>query len=183
MYGSLAIKRITLKSSAMAAPPPPAPEPATATKPGAKSTRQSSAAKDAKATKEPQIAAVPELQFIQDSRENLNVRVDLGGVVPAGKPVTLVFEYEGALESAQGGPLQNSRLAFVGEQGSYLFYAARWFPFHDYAVDRATYQINVTVPKGVTAVGYSDQSVIPVSTTDAKTKTEFSDGVSSTRPR
>jgi tetratricopeptide (TPR) repeat protein len=170
--GSLAIKRITLKSSAMSAPPAPAPEPATSSKSSSKSSKSTSA-KEAKSSKEPSVQQVPELQFIQDSRESFNVRVDLGGVVPGGKPVTLVFEYEGALESAQGGPLQNARLAFVGEQGSYLFYASRWFPFHDYAVDRATYLINVTVPKGVTAVGYSEQSVIPVSTIDPKTKTEF----------
>lgn len=171
--GSLAIKRIVLKSSSMAAPPPPAPEPATTQKPGQRGAKVSQPGKDSKQTKDAQVAGMPELQFIQDNRENLNVRVDLGGVVPGGKPVTLVFEYEGALESPQGGPLQNARLAFVGEQGSYLFYAARWFPFHDYAADRATYHINVTVPKGVTVVGYSEEAVIPVSTIDAKSKTEF----------
>src|SRR5215475_1116544 len=79
------------------------------------------------------------LQFIQDNRENMNVRIDLGNVVPAKQPITLAFEYEGALESPQGGPISNARLAYVGDQGSYLFYAARWFPFHEYVADRATY--------------------------------------------
>jgi hypothetical protein len=41
----------------------------------------------------------------------------------------------------------------VGDQGSYLFYAARWFPFHEYAADRSTYAINLTVPKGITVAG------------------------------
>jgi tetratricopeptide (TPR) repeat protein len=99
------------------------------------------------------------LQFIQDNRENMNVRIDLGSVVPAGREVTLIFEYEGALESAQGGPLSNARLALVSEQGSYLFYAARWFPFHDYAADRATFQIRVQVPKGDVVAGYSESPV------------------------
>jgi aminopeptidase N len=86
----------------------------------------------------------------------MNVRVDLGSVVPAGQEVTLIFEYGGALESPQGGPLPNARLAAVTPQGSYLFYAARWFPFHDYAADRATYEIRLRVPKGETVACFSD---------------------------
>ncbi|MCI0664674.1 MAG: tetratricopeptide repeat protein [Acidobacteria bacterium] len=113
------------------------------------------------------------LQYIQDNRENMIVRVDLGDVVPANQPVTLLFEYEGALESAQGGPISNARLAYVGDEGSYLFYAARWFPFHEYAADRATYQINLKVPKGNLVAGYSELPVTPTSTVDPKTKEEF----------
>jgi tetratricopeptide (TPR) repeat protein len=113
------------------------------------------------------------LQFIQDNRENMNVRIDLGDVVPAKQPLTLAFEYEGALESPQGGPTSVARVAYVGDQGSYLFYSARWFPFHDYVADRATYAINVKVPKGVLVAGYSDQPVTPVPLTDPKTKEEF----------
>src|SRR5262249_1732285 len=128
-------------------------------------------------------AATQDLQFIQDNRENMNVRVDLGNVVPAGQPVTLSFEYEGALESAQGGPIQNARLAFVGEPGSYLFYAARWYPFHDYAADRATYVIGIKVAKGNLVAGYSDFPITVSPSTDPKTKEEFSTyNFSSTRP-
>jgi aminopeptidase N len=103
----------------------------------------------------------------------MNVRVDLGAVVPANQPVTLAFEYEGALESPQGGPISNARLAYVGEEGSYLFYAARWFPFHEYAADRATYAINLKVPKDVLVAGYSEQPVASVPSVDQKTKEEF----------
>ncbi len=110
------------------------------------------------------------LQFIQDNRENMNVRVDLGDVVPAKQPVTLAFEYEGALESPQGGPISNARLAYVGDQGSYLFYAARWFPFHEYAADRATYAINIKVPKDTLVAGYSEQPVTPVPVVEQKAK-------------
>src|SRR5262249_43395481 len=129
--------------------------------------------KDAASTAQPAQPGSDGLQFIQDNRENMNVRVDLGSVVPAGRPVTLLFEYEGALESSQGGPISNARLANVGEQGSYLFYAARWFPFHEYAADRATYAVNIKVPKGVLVAGYSEQSIAPVPITDQKTKEEF----------
>ena len=113
------------------------------------------------------------LQFIQDRQENFNVRIDLGAVVPANQPVTLVFEYEGALESPQGGPLANVRFAYIGEEGSYLMYAARWFPFHEYIADRATYQINLKVPKGNLVAGYSDSPVVPTFSVDPKTKGEY----------
>src|SRR5882672_592274 len=129
-------------------------------------------AKETKGTGAPQ-PATDGLQFIQDNRENMNVRIDLGEVVPAKQPLTLVFEYEGALESPQGGPISTARLAYVGDQGSYLFYASRWFPFHEYVADRATYAINVKVPKGVLVAGYSDQPIVPVPMTDPKTKEEF----------
>ena len=104
----------------------------------------------------------------------MNVRIDLGNVMPARQPIPLVFEYEGALESPQGGPITNARLAFVGDAGSYLFYAARWFPFHEYAADRASYDINVKVPKGVLVAGYSEKPVTLTPAADPKTKEEFS---------
>jgi tetratricopeptide (TPR) repeat protein len=185
MNGSLTISQVTLKPNLMTptTPSTPAatvPQPATtntatpptltrqakttspAKKPATTTTAPKTTTPLSKSTT-PAIAAAPQptvLQFVQDNRENMNVRVDLGSVVPAKQPLTIIFEYEGALESPQGGPLQTARLAYVGNQGSYLFYAARWFPFHEYAADRATYQITLTVPKEITAVGYSEQPVV-----------------------
>ncbi|MBK8315983.1 MAG: tetratricopeptide repeat protein [Acidobacteria bacterium] len=128
-------------------------------------------AKDGAAPAQPQSG---DLQFIQDNRENMNVRIDLGSVTAAGHQVILQFEYEGALESPQGGPISNARLAYVGEQGSYLFYASRWFPFHEYAADRAAYDVNIKVPRSVLVAGYSEQPVTITPSTDPKTKEEFS---------
>ena len=95
-----------------------------------------------------------------------NVRVDLGQVMPANQPITLRFRWNGALMSPEGGPLATRRLAYVGNEGSYLMYAARWFPFHDYAVDRATSDITLVVPTGTQVAGVSDDPVVP--TTSAK---------------
>lgn len=89
-----------------------------------------------------------------------SVRIDLGEFVPANTPVTLRFTYSGALVTAEGGPLLNKRLAGVASDHGYLFYAARWFPFHDYASDRATSDITLTVPAGWAAAGYSDTPVV-----------------------
>src|SRR6201991_2636328 len=89
-----------------------------------------------------------------------SVRVDLGQVVPANQPVTLRIRWEGALVSPEGGPLATKRLAYVGTEGSYLMYASRWFPFHDYAADRATSDITFVVPSGLQVAGTSDDPVV-----------------------
>lgn len=195
MNGSLTISKVTLKAGGAATPTPtPTPTKPTATTPPtltrqgtkpapkpappapARATTAATTPRAGTATNAPAATPTPApnvLQFVQDNRENMNVRVDLGSVVPAKQPVTIEFEYEGALESPQGGPMQNARLAYVGNQGSYLFYAARWFPFHEYAADRATYQVTLTVPKDITAVGYSEQPVIGTPAPNNKTTYSF----------
>jgi aminopeptidase N len=103
--------------------------------------------------------------FVQDSvgagALGPNVRIDLGQVVPVNQPVTIRIRWSGALTSPEGGPLANKRLAYVGPEGSYLMYASRWFPFHDYAADRATADITVIVPTGMQVGGISDEPVTP----------------------
>jgi len=89
-----------------------------------------------------------------------SVRIDLGQVVPANQPVTLRIRWKGALISPEGGPLATKRLAYVGTEGSYLMYASRWFPFHDYAADRATSDISFIVPSGLQVAGTSDDPVV-----------------------
>ena len=89
-----------------------------------------------------------------------NVRIDLGQVLPANQPITLRIRWSGALVSPEGGPLATRRLAYVGNEGSYLMYASRWFPFHDYAADRATSDITLIVPAGLQVAGTSDDAVV-----------------------
>ena len=60
--------------------------------------------------------------------------------------MTLRFKYSGVLATPEGGPLLTKRLAYVGDKNGYLMYAARWFPFHDYAADRATSDISISLP-------------------------------------
>ncbi|MBC7911947.1 MAG: tetratricopeptide repeat protein [Pyrinomonadaceae bacterium] len=103
----------------------------------------------------------PVTNFVQDAvgadALGPNVRIDLGEVVPANTPITLRFRWSGALITPEGGPLLTKRLAYIGTEGSYLMYAARWFPFHDYAADRATSDITILVPPGVQVAGSSDE--------------------------
>ncbi|HEU4594998.1 MAG TPA: M1 family aminopeptidase [Pyrinomonadaceae bacterium] len=105
----------------------------------------------------------PLTNFVQDQAglDNIgpHVRVDLGEVVAAGQPQTLLFRWSGALVTPEGGPLATKRLAYVGSDVSYLMYAARWFPFHEYAADRATAEFTVVVPTGYEVAGASDEPV------------------------
>jgi aminopeptidase N len=102
-----------------------------------------------------------------------NVRIDLGAVMPASQPVTIRIRWSGALTSPEGGPLANKRLAYVGPEGSYLMYASRWFPFHDYAADRATSDITVIVPTGMQVGGISDEPVNAVVDKTGTTRFRF----------
>lgn len=120
----------------------------------------------------------PLTSFVQDAvgvgSLGPSVRVDLGQVVPANQPLTLRFRWSGALLSPEGGPLATRRLAYVGPEGSYLMYASRWFPFHDYAADRATSDITLIVPTGLQVAGTSDDTVTPqASPKDGTTRFHF----------
>src|SRR5688572_11390731 len=102
-----------------------------------------------------------------------NVRVDLGAVMPANQPVTIRIRWNGALVSPEGGPLATKRLAYIGTEGSYLMYAARWFPFHDYAADRATADITIIVPTGLQVGGTSDEAIAPQVDKNGTTRFRF----------
>src|SRR4029453_7741291 len=87
-------------------------------------------------------AKTSDVTFVQDqvgvSDLGPSVRIDLGDNVVKGTPVTLRFKYSGVLNTPSGGPLLNKRLAYIGPDQGYLMYAARWFPFHNYAADLST---------------------------------------------
>ena len=113
------------------------------------------------------------LQFIQDKVNDTNVKVNLGKLYEAGAEITLTFDYAGQLATPEGGPLPDTRLAYIGTEGCYLFYASRWFPFHGYAADRATSDITFTVPKGWTVAGHSANPVTPVTAKDGRSTFTF----------
>jgi tetratricopeptide (TPR) repeat protein len=107
-----------------------------------------------------------QVTFIQDqvgvSDLGPSVKVDLGETVAKGTTVTLRFKYSGVLVTPQGGPLLTKRLAYIGVNDGYLMYAARWFPFHNYAADLATSDINISLPASYQIIGFSDSPVSAV---------------------
>jgi aminopeptidase N len=48
--------------------------------------------------------------------------------------------------------VENLKLAYVGEDGSYLLYAGRWFPVSAYSVNRFAAMMRITVPSDETVI-------------------------------
>src|SRR5437762_4638873 len=86
------------------------------------------------------------------SQENA-VRVSLPDTLSKDSSSTLTFTYEGNLASADDSPVEGLKLAYIGEDISYLLYAGRWFPVSGYGINRFTARINVAVPAGYTVIG------------------------------
>ena len=84
------------------------------------------------------------LNFRQDTGIQLNV--DFVNPQPEGKLTFLTVHYGGALASAEGSPVENLQLAYIGPEGTYLFYPARWFPVSGYSIDRFSAVMRITVP-------------------------------------
>ncbi|MFZ1700115.1 MAG: M1 family aminopeptidase [Pyrinomonadaceae bacterium] len=154
LNGSLKIDSITrLEKQLILTPTAPTASPKTAAKPSGLT------------------AVANPITFVQDQTNSSDigphVRIDLGDTVTKGLPITLRFTYSGVLASPAGGPLLSKRLAYVGADHGYLMYAARWFPFHDYAADFATADITLNLPTDFQVVGYSDT---PIATVGGKTR-------------
>ena len=143
LNGSLKVDSITRESVAVVTAAAPA--------------KGRTAAKPAPATTGGQITFVQDQVGVSDLGPS--VRIDLGEQITKGRPITLRFKYSGVLNTPSGGPLLNKRLAYIGSDQGYLMYAARWFPFNDYAADLASADINISVPGGFQVVGASDAAV------------------------
>lgn len=147
LNGSLKIDSITRLNNSLA--------PTTGTlPPKAKPTPKTAMAVVTSSTNSNQITFVQDQTGVSDLGPS--VRIDLGDTVVKGTPITLRFKYSGILATAAGGPLLTKRLAYVGPKDGYLLYAARWFPFHNYAADQATADISISVPGGFQVVGSSN---------------------------
>ena len=92
------------------------------------------------------------MQFERISQDNA-VRVILPKTVPKDESTTLTFDYDGALSSVDDSPVEGLKLAYIGEEISYLMYPGRWFPVNGYGANRFTAQMNVSVPAGYTVIG------------------------------
>ena len=86
------------------------------------------------------------------SQENA-IRVTFPNTISKGSTNTLTFEYDGFLANADDSPVEGLKLAYIGEDYTYLLYPGRWFPVTNYGIDRFTATINVTAPAGTTIIG------------------------------
>src|SRR5258708_28198577 len=86
------------------------------------------------------------------STENA-VRISFPNGLVKGSSNVITFEYEGTLANADDSPVEGLKLAYIGEDITYLLYPGRWFPITNYGIDRFTATINVTAPPGNLVVG------------------------------
>ena len=89
------------------------------------------------------------------------VRISLPATLTKGSSDTLIFEYEGAIQSGDDSPVPGLKLAYVGDPITYLLYAGRWFPMVGYGTNRFTATISVSVPAGYTIIASGKQSAAP----------------------
>src|SRR5207248_5020924 len=85
--------------------------------------------------------------------QDSTIRLALPAAITKGTSTTFTFEYEGTLQSGDDSPVPGLKLAYVGDDTSYLLYAGRWFPMVGYETNRFTATINVTVPAGMKVIG------------------------------
>ncbi|MFZ0198430.1 MAG: M1 family aminopeptidase [Candidatus Sulfotelmatobacter sp.] len=91
--------------------------------------------------------------------QDSTVRVPLPSGLTKDSSTTLTFEYEGEIENADDSPVPGLKLAYIGDDTSYLFYAGRWFPVSGYGLNRFTSTISVTVPAHMLVIGSGKSTV------------------------
>jgi len=91
--------------------------------------------------------------------QDSTVRVPLPNGLSKDSSMTLTFEYEGQLESADNSPVPGLSLAYIGDDTSYLLYAGRWFPLNGYGLNRFTSTISITVPAHMLVIGSGKETV------------------------
>lgn len=104
-------------------------------------------------------------RLTQDS----TVRIALPNGLKKDQSSILTFDYEGTLESADDSPVPGLKLAYVGDDTSYLLYAGRWFPVNAYGINRFTSNINVSVPAHMIVIGSGKETVGTAATKKGQT--------------
>src|SRR5271155_1680657 len=94
-------------------------------------------------------------RITQDS----TIRVPLPAGLAKNASTTLTFEYEGNLETADDSPVTGLKLAYIGDDTSYLLYSGRWFPVSGYGLNRFTSTISITVPAHMRVIGSGKTTV------------------------
>jgi len=85
--------------------------------------------------------------------QDFSVRVELPKPLSKDESTALTFEYDGTLDSADDSPVQGLKLAYIGDDTTYLLYAGRWFPVSGFGLNRFTSTMHITVPAHMTVIG------------------------------
>jgi Peptidase family M1 domain len=85
--------------------------------------------------------------------QDSTVRVPLPAGLSKDGSTTLTFEYEGQLQNGDNSPVPGLKLAYIGDDTTYLLYAGRWFPVSGFGLNRFTSTISVTLPAHMLVIG------------------------------
>jgi aminopeptidase N len=105
-----------------------------------------------------------ELEFGQDEIGPGYLSVRFSRPLAAGTSVTLTIQYQGGFDRDRFSRMytKDENSAYIGMEGTYLMYTAKWLPINRFLSDRATATLEVTVPLGMTVIGPGTQ--LPVAT-------------------
>lgn len=105
-----------------------------------------------------------ELDFGQNETGPGSLSVHFDRLLAAGQELVLKVEYGGGFDRDRFSRMytRDDTSAYIGMEGTYLMYSAKWFPIHRFLADRATSALEVSVPLGMTVVGPGTQQ--PVAT-------------------
>ena len=107
-------------------------------------------------------------QPVSFQQQGLSLSLSFLNPLPQGKSSMMAVEYSGLLASADGSPVEDLKLAYVGPEGSYLLYPACWFPVNQYGVNRFSSTMRITVPSGASVIA-SGEAGEPENTSDGVT--------------
>jgi aminopeptidase N len=96
-----------------------------------------------------------ELDFGQDELGPGLLSIHFPKRLEHGKNTAIKVEFTGGFDRDRFSRIysRDEGSAYIGMEGSYLLYSAKWFPVSRFLADRATATIQVTVPLGMTVVG------------------------------
>jgi aminopeptidase N len=96
-----------------------------------------------------------ELDFGQDEAGPGFLTIRFAKPLDLITPTTVTVEYQGGFDRDRFSRIyaRDEASAYIGMEGTYLMYSAKWFPVNRFLLNRATTTFEVTVPLGMTVIG------------------------------
>lgn len=107
-------------------------------------------------------------QAVTFHQEGQTLTLALPSVVPGGKTGSVTVDYSGTLVTAEGSPVEDLKLSYVGPEGSYLLYPGHWFPVSENVSNRFSASMSITVPSDEVVIA-SGRASSPVRSADSIT--------------
>jgi aminopeptidase N len=101
-------------------------------------------------------------------QEGQSLVLVLPSIVASGRTGAVTVLYGGTLATAEGSPVEDLKLAYVGPEGSYLLYPGHWFPVSENFGNRFSANVAVTVPSDEVVIA-SGRAASPVRSGDSVT--------------